>query len=356
MAHEIDQTTGQAAVFVTSEPAWHRLGTVIEQATSSAEAIGLAGLDWHVEQWPVRAFDPHQFGSEARIDEFVANVRTDTRAVIGVVGKRYRVFQNREAFDFMDALVGDKLAMYETAGSLHGGRRVWMLAAIPKEYRAGADDLIKPYVLLTNTHDGSQALRMIPTTVRVVCQNTLNLAMREAGMDGLTISHHPRLESRIAEARAKLGIIAARFDKFDEELHAMLAKELTVTEASGYFRGLAGADVPSGSDRQKKNREKVYGQMLVNFDNDRNSLPGMKHTAWAAYNAVSEWADHQRTYRGLNPVEKLNRRLDSVWFGASHQLKQAAYYGALELATEDKVPATAGDNFLPEADDSLVFN
>ena len=77
----------------------------------------------------MRAFDPHQFGSEARIDEFVANVRTDTRAVIGVVGKRYRVFQNREAFDFMDALVGDKLAMYETAGSLHGGRRVWMLAA-----------------------------------------------------------------------------------------------------------------------------------------------------------------------------------------------------------------------------------
>ena len=72
---------------------------------------------------------------------------------------------------------------------------------------------------------------MIPTTVRVVCQNTLNLAMREAGMDGLTISHHPRLESRIAEARAKLGIIAARFDKFDEELHAMLAKELSVTEA-----------------------------------------------------------------------------------------------------------------------------
>ena len=83
--------------------------------------------------------------------------------------------------------------------------------------------------------------------------------------------------------------------------------------------------------------------MLDNFDNDRNTLPGMKHTAWAAYNAVSEWADHQRNYRGLNPAEKLNRRLDSVWFGESHQLKQAAYYGALELATEDKAPASAGE-------------
>ena len=243
MAHEIDQTTGRAAVFVTGEPAWHRLGTVIEQATTSAEAIGLAGLDWRVEQWPVRAFDPDNQSIEAGIPDTVANVRTDTKAVLGVVGRRYRVFQNHEAFDFMDGLVGDKLAMYETAGSLHGGKRVWMMASIPKEYRAGPDDLIEPYVLLTNTHDGSQALRMIPTTVRVVCQNTLNLALREAGVEGLTISHHPRLESQIAEARAKLGIIAARFDKFDDELHAMLAKELTVTEAGGYFRGLTGADL-----------------------------------------------------------------------------------------------------------------
>jgi phage/plasmid-like protein (TIGR03299 family) len=222
--------------------------------------------------------------------------------------------------------------MYETAGSLHGGKRVWMMASIPKEYRAGPDDLIKPYVLLTNTHDGSQALRMIPTTVRVVCQNTLNLALRESGVEGLTISHHPRLESRIAEARAKLGIIAARFDKFDDELHAMLAKELSVTEAGGYFRGLTGADLPHGTDRQKKTREKVFGQMLGNFDNERNTLPGVKHTAWGAYNAVSEWADHQRKYRGASPADKLDRQLDSVWFGQSHQLKQAAYRGALELA------------------------
>jgi phage/plasmid-like protein (TIGR03299 family) len=332
VAHEIDMTTGSAAVFVTGEPAWHRLGTVIEQAASSAEAIGLAGLDWRVEQWPVRAFDPDDPATEAGVPGTVANVRTDTRAVLGVVGRRYRVFQNREAFDFMDALVGDRLAMYETAGSLHGGRRVWMMARIPKEYRAGPDDLIRPYVLLTNTHDGTQALRMIPTTVRVVCQNTLNLALREGGVEGLSVSHHPRLESRIAEARAKLGIIAARFDRFDEELHAMLAKDLSVNEAAAYFRGLSGADGPAVSQRQRKGRERVLGQMLANFDNDRNALPGVRHTAWGAYNAVSEWADHQKGYRGGTTAEKLDRRLDSVWFGASHQLKQAAYRGALELA------------------------
>ena len=293
MAHEIDQTTGRAAVFVTGEPAWHRLGTVIEQATTSAEAIGLAGLDWRVEQWPVRAFDPDNNSQEAGIPDTVANVRTDTKAVLGVVGRRYRVFQNHEAFDFMDGLVGDKLAMYETAGSLHGGKRVWMLARIPKEYRAGADDLIKPYVLLTNTHDGSQALRMIPTTVRVVCQNTLNLAMREAGVNGLTVTHHPKLDSRIAEARTKLGIIAARFDQFDEELHVMLSRTFGIDEAQGYFKELAGVDTAHQTDRQKKTREEVYGRMLANFDNERNTLSGIRHTPWAAYNAVSEWADHQ---------------------------------------------------------------
>lgn len=332
MAHAIDQTTGRAAVFVTGEPAWHKLGTVIEQATTSAEAIGLAGLDWGVEQWPVRAFDPDNNSVEAGIPGTVANVRTDTKAVLGVVGRRYRVFQNHEAFDFMDSLVGDKLAMYETAGSLHGGKRVWMMAAIPKEYRAGPDDLIKPYVLLTNTHDGTQALRMIPTTVRVVCQNTLNLALRDAGVEGLSISHHPKLESRVAEARAKLCIIAARFDKFDDELHAMLERDLSVTEAGNYFRGLSGVELLGQTDRQKKSREQIHGQMLANFDNERNTLPGVKHTVWGAYNAVSEWADHQRKYRGGDAAEKLDRQLDSVWFGQSHQIKQAAYHGALELA------------------------
>jgi phage/plasmid-like protein (TIGR03299 family) len=333
MAHEIDQTTGKAAVFVTGAPAWHRLGTVIAEATTSAEAIGLAGLDWAVEKWPVQALTSDgQAEFAIPVPGAFATVRADTKRALGVVGAGYRVFQNREAFDFMDALVGDKLAMYETAGSLREGRRVWMLARLPKEYRAGPEDLIKPYLLLTNTHDGSQALRMIPTTVRVVCQNTLNLALREAGDGGMTISHHPRLESRVKEARQKLGVLAARFDEFDAELHAMLAKDLSVPEADGYFRDLAGVGAPHLTDRQKRAREAAYGHMAENFDNARNTLPGVKHTAWGAYNAVSEWADHQKAYRGKTEADRLDNQLNGIWFGGSHQIKQAAYRGALDLA------------------------
>jgi phage/plasmid-like protein (TIGR03299 family) len=333
MAHEIDTTTGRAAVFATGTPPWHGLGTVIESAATSKEAIDLAALNWHVAQWPVYAPEPGGCHA-ARAPRFVANVRTDTRNVLGVVGTGYRVFQNAEAFDFMDSLVGDKLAMFETAGALQEGRRVWMLARIPKEYRAGPDDVILPYVLLVNSHDGSNALRMIPTSVRVVCQNTLNLAMRNSASDsggGISIRHKQNLDERVREARMKLGVIAARFDQFDEELHAMLERDLRPRNVAEYF-----ADVmplpKEATDRQRTNHRQTIAAFESNFENDTNSLAGVRGTVWAAYNAVSEWADHQRKFRGESSHQRAENRLSSTWFGASHHLKQKAYARALELA------------------------
>ncbi|MBA4188257.1 MAG: hypothetical protein C0467_09655, partial [Planctomycetaceae bacterium] len=174
MAHEIDTTTGNAAVFTVGQPPWHRLGVTVAEAQTSEEAIKLAGLNWGVEQWSVVA---RHAGLERAVTGRVANVRSDTGAVLGVVSNGYRVFQNKSAFDFFDAMVQEKLAIFETAGSLKGGRQVWMLARLPKTLRAAGEDEIRPYVLLTNSHDGCRALRMIPTTIRVVCANTLNLAL-----------------------------------------------------------------------------------------------------------------------------------------------------------------------------------
>lgn len=113
----------------------------------------------------------------------------------------------------MDAIVGERLAMFETAGSLKDGKRAWMLARIPKGIRAAGDDVVEPYVLLTNSHDGSMALRMFPTTIRVVCQNTLNLALRQAGESGLTIYHRESLQQRVEEAKVLLGLISERVDQ-----------------------------------------------------------------------------------------------------------------------------------------------
>ena len=342
MSHEIDMTTGAAAIFTTVQPPWHGLGTVIDKAATSREAIQLARLNWRVEQWPLAAAAPESpdtitgSGVAIRVPDHVANVRTDTKAVLGVVGKGYHVFQNQNAFDFMDAIVGDKLAMYETAGSLRGGRKVWMLARIPKEYRAGPEDLIQPYVLLVNSHDGSTALRMIPTTVWVVCQNTLNLALgRSTAGGGVSIRHRPSLDERVKDARAKLGIVAARFDQFDVELHAMLDTMLKPRQVERYFDDVLPPLPAESSRRQKHNRTEILDRFRENFDDHSNSLPGVRGTAWAAYNAVSEWADHQRPRprNGRDERARAESRLDSVWFGSSHQLKQRAYSGALQLAT-----------------------
>lgn len=210
MSHELDMSTGEPAVFVAGEPAWHKLGRVIEKATTSSEAIRLAGLDWKVEQWPLNATDPSTWRS-VKVSEHVANVRQDTRAVLGVVGRNYKPFQNIDAFDFLDSIVGDRLAIYETAGSLRGGRKIWMLVRVPREYRAGRDDLIKPFLLLVNSHDGSTTLRMLATTIRVVCQNTLNLALQEAGSEGLSIRHHSGLDERVASSAARLSVPSKNF-------------------------------------------------------------------------------------------------------------------------------------------------
>lgn len=328
MAHAIDMSTGRAAVFVTQQPAWHQLGQVISHAATSEEAIRLAGLDWEVQQWSLLAYPSVPVKGErptCKVPGHVANVRTDTGAVLGVVSNGYRVFQNHEAFDFMDELVGEKLAMYETSGSLKGGRKVWMLARIPKEYRVGKDDLINPYLLLTNSHDGSMALRMIPTTVRVVCQNTLNLALRRAGSEGVVIYHHENLQARVKEAREKLGLLCQRFDQFGEEIQALAQRQLSAEELTDYFDGL----LPGESE---KGKQKVKDAWMTNWYGELNNLPGIRGSAWAAFNSVSEWCDHQRAVRGASDLERADNRLNSIWFGSSHRLKQEAFDRAVELA------------------------
>jgi len=173
MPHDLDTSTGKPAFFTAGQPAWHGLGTVVDTAQSSDQAIQLGGLDWSVEQRPVQAIDPDT-GTTHPTDEWVANVRTDTHRVLGIVSPRYQPFQNRDAFQFADALVGEADAKYETAGALRGGRRVWMLLKLPETINVSPNDPVQPYLLVYNTFDASSALRALLTCTRVVCANALN--------------------------------------------------------------------------------------------------------------------------------------------------------------------------------------
>lgn len=323
MAHELDVTAGRAAVMVAGTPAWHRLGVNVAEAQTSAEAIRLAALDWRVEQWPLVA--RHE-GVEREVPGRVANVRSDTGGVLGVVGRDYRVFQNADAFGFMDDLVGERLAMYETAGAIRGGRVVWVMARLPRTVWASDDDPVHPYLLLCNSHDGTRALRLIPSSVRVVCSNTLHLALgRAAATDGLTIRHQQSLAGRVREAREKLGLVARRVDEFAGQVRAMARRSMSGAALAAYFAGLV-------ADRAEAEQKKLLARFAENFEGATNTLPGVKGSLWAALNAATEWADHQSRVLGKSEVERADRRLGSIWFGSAADFKQKAFDAALALA------------------------
>jgi phage/plasmid-like protein (TIGR03299 family) len=172
--------TSNDSMFSVRQTPWHGLGAVLDQPpTTIAEAIERSGLSWRVEREPI-AIDR---GDVATVDDWWlprceeisgwwANVRQDTREVLGIVGERYRIVQNVEAFQFVDQLIGSAMH-FETAGSLNDGCRVWVLARLPEHIEVGGDP-VRPFVLLMNSHDGSTAVVAASTPVRVVCMNTLN--------------------------------------------------------------------------------------------------------------------------------------------------------------------------------------
>ena len=152
------------SMFYVREMPWHGLGTEVQEAPDSREALRLAGLDWNVVQEPIYT------GRKELVEGYKVNVRDSDRKPLGVVTDRYRVIQNREAFAFTDSLLGEGVS-YETVGSLMGGRKVWLLARMPHEYIISGER-ISPYLLFSNTHDGSGAVRVALTPIRVFCSNT----------------------------------------------------------------------------------------------------------------------------------------------------------------------------------------
>jgi hypothetical protein len=168
-------------------------------------------------------------------------------------------------------------------------------------------------------------LRIIPTTVRVVCWNTLTLAVGSAKCDeGLKIYHSESLKGKVESARAKLGLVTKRLEGFQEQGRGLARKSMSSAELTAYFTKLV-------EGRSQKQQSKILEALLTNFDNCRNTLTGMKGSAWAAYNAVSEYADHSMVVHG-HGIDRLDARVNSQWFGAGNSLKQKAFELALSMA------------------------
>jgi phage/plasmid-like protein (TIGR03299 family) len=217
MAHHINynEANQQHSFFSVNEKAWHGLGQIVEQYPTSAEAIRYAGLDYFVEKRPMFTYDTENNTGdpeseilipEIDVPNYFATIRTDTERVLGVVGKDYEVVQNANAFEFFDAIVGGGNGiLYETAGALGNGERIFITAKLPGYIKVGRQDLIEQYLFLTTSHDGFGSITAAFTPVRIVCNNTLNAAMRNHS-NAVKIRHTASANDRLKQAHTLMGI------------------------------------------------------------------------------------------------------------------------------------------------------
>lgn len=274
------------SMFYVRETPWHGLGIRVNKAPASKEALEVAGLDWDVVQEPIYT------ETEELIDGYKANVRDSDRRVLGVVTDRYKVIQNREAFAFTDALLGEGVR-YETAGSLQGGKKVWLLAHMPHEYIISGER-ISPYLLFSNTHDGSGAIKIALTPVRVVCNNTLNLALSTAKRSW-SMMHTGDIRGKIAEARDTLFMAENYMDELGKEFEVLRAKKLTDKKAMEYIEVLLPAEDGS-TPQQVRNMKRLREDMKIRYF-DAPDLQGVGKNAYRFINAVSDFATHAQPLR-----------------------------------------------------------
>ena len=273
-------------MFYTREKPWHGLGTMVAEAPNSKDALRLAGLNWKVLQKPVYT------ENEELVQGYKANVRDTDRKVLGVVTDRYKVIQNEEAFAFTDTLLGEGVR-YETAGSLQEGRRVWMLARLPREFIIGGER-ISPYMVFSNTHDGSGAVKTALTPIRVVCNNTLNLALRTAKRSWSMI-HTGDISGKIEEAKNTLLLADEYMTALGQEFENLRKIKLSEKQVLDYIKILLPME-ENYSLLQKRGVEKLRADMKMRYF-DAPDLKGVGNNGYRFVNAVSDFATHSTPRR-----------------------------------------------------------
>lgn len=274
------------SMFYTRQKPWHGLGTRVEEAPTSADALHLAGLDWQVNQEPIYTDNGNV------IPGYKANVRDSDRRVLGVVTDRYKIIQNQEAFAFTDSLLGEGVR-YETAGSLQEGRKVWLLARLPREYIISGER-ISPYLVFSNTHDGSGAVKVALTPIRVVCNNTLNLALSTASRSWSMI-HTGNINDKIQEAKDTLFMAEEYMDSLGKEFERLRRQKITDAQVKEYIELLLPLE-KNATQVQSKNIMKLREDMRQRYY-DAPDLQNVGNNAYRFINAVSDFATHSNPLR-----------------------------------------------------------
>lgn len=345
MAHEITSTD---QVVLAKTGAWHGLGKVFPEQLTVEQSLAEASLGWEVEQCPTYALvGDGESQQRIVVESHVTNVRSDTKEVLGVVGKDWKPVQNRRVAEFATQIAdnADNVRV-ETAGSFKGGKRVWFLLDTGSVFELPGEDINKQYVLLTNGHDGGLSFSGLGTSVRVVCKNTHGFAIGGLERDvasgkAFTIRHTGNIDARVEQCSALLKAAVQGAAKYEEIARALASRKLTSeNELRRFFVGVYESSFgliptqPKDDVEQRRLRAATdrVASWLVNFSEGPGaSLESSKNTAWGAFNAVTAWSDHDRAVRPAKSVSAADARRESKLLGTGAAFKNKAFAQAVAL-------------------------
>jgi len=345
MSHNINYSiaNGKHSFFSVKEKAWHGLGTIIDKYPTSAEALQYAGLDYTVEKRNLFTYDTFNQDHAMELPNavagisvpgFYATVRNDTEQVLGVVGNDYQVVQNVDAFSFFDAIVGGgEGVLYETAGALGKGERIFITAKLPDYIRVGKDDCIEKYLFLTTSHDGYGSITAAFTPVRVVCNNTLNAALRE-NTNCIKIRHTASAQQRLQQAHRLMGISNLVANELEEVFNHWSRVRITDSSLKQLIQ-IAMAPNRETLQHLKSGREDLLSTCYKNmveeavdyaFSSTTQQGQTTKGTVFGAYNAITGYYQNVRNYKDGESKFK------SVMYGSGLQKSQVAFNLCKEFA------------------------
>lgn len=344
MAANINVENGVASFFSVKEKAWHGLGTILDKCPTSEEAMAYAGLNYDVELAPLYAkfqevtvpdaksltkvlkleTNTTQYYNTKEVGGKYATFRTDNNAVFGVVGSKYHIVQNREAFSFFDAIVGENQAIYETAGALGNGEIVFITAKLPDYIRVGNDDIEK-YLLFTMAHDGSVAIKAMFTPIRVVCNNTLTAAIKGA-KDKISLRHTKNVKDKLEEAHKILGITNMLSNELSDIYNIMAKKRIQENEFEAYIRKSLGLDISLTIDEiPTKSKNVIESIKEYNEIGAGQQLEVCKGTVYGAYQAITGYLQNVRTYKDEE------NKFSNIFDGTAKDINDKALSAGLQL-------------------------
>lgn len=310
MAHQLNQVKGKFS-FATTEPAWHGLGQVVKGRMTAEEAIREANLGYEVIKVPISYTGTN--GILQNIKSYFATIRTDTNDILGVVKKNYEVVQNKDSFVFFDSVVDAGEAIYETAGALGKGERVFLLAKLPDDLKVGGEAIDK-YILLYNSHDGTSSIIAGMTSVRVVCNNTLQAALKDLS-NKVRVAHTSGANERLKEASRVMGIASEYSIAIQEDFNRMADKRMTEGELNDFFKKVFTPEYKEESEKEASTRlqNMVSETMHFHYNHPTQKTAECLDTLWGGYNAISGYYNYIKSYRSAE------EKFKSQYFGTAEK-------------------------------------